>query len=289
VVAPPAALDAARAEAGADERAQFHRSRRRAVRIAAAPAVVVLLVVGAIVVPAVSPLVGLVAGVAAGVVWWVVTLRGAQRVLLRALRADMAEADGIARAENLVDGLCATMGLASPDVLVIDDDSRNAIAIGRRPGDAVLVVTSGLLATLPPESIEGVLAHELTHIKSGEVAPATVAAAVLLPLAAFAPSTGDIVHRWAGRGREFRADADAVRVTRYPPGLRHALATMIDGPQPGQRSGLTGTAVARATRWLWTVALPDPAAGDAPRPGAPDAAVGELDAVAVRIAALDEW
>jgi len=250
--------------------------------IAAAPSAVVLLVVGVVVGVLAGPIAGVVAGVVAGVLWWLGTLRLASRVLVGRLGATMAEVEGIGRAETIVEGLCATMGLPTPDVRVVEDRSRNAVALGRRPDDAVLVVTTGLLASLPPVSLEGVLAHELSHVKSGDVAAATVAAAVLLPFARLTPGAGDIAHRWAGRGREFRADADAVRVTRYPPGLRDALAAMSAGPGPDPVSRLAGTtAVARATRWLWTVALPH---GDAQ-----EDVTGVLDASAVRIAALDEW
>jgi len=127
------------------------------------------------------------------------------------------------------------------------------------------------------------LAHELTHVKNGDIAPATVAVAVLLPVALVTASVGATVHRWAGRGREFRADADAVRVTRYPPGLRDALAAMVAGPVPLAPSPLADGALARTTRWLWAVALPGPGTEPGEKGG-----VGELDAPLSRIAALDE-
>ena len=246
-----------------------------------------LVVVGAIVALSVSVVVGLIGGAAAGLAWWVVTLVGGRRVLLHALRTQVSDDANVARAENLVDGLCATMGLVVPEILVVDDPSRNAVAFGWRPGDAALVVTAGLLADLGPVPLEGVLAHELAHIKRGDIAPATVAAAVLLPVAAFAPSAGSLVHRWAGIGREFRADTVAVGITRFPPGLREGLTTMVHGPVAAVPSPLADSAVARATRWLWAVALPVPGAPGAAAAGA-DPLTGQLDAPLVRIAALDE-
>jgi len=107
---------------------------------------------------------------------------------------------------------------------------------------------------------------------------------VLLPLARLLP-VAELVHTLAGRGREFSTDRLAVSVTRYPPGLRDALVLMAEGPAPAPSSPLAEGGVARATRWLWTVALPDTPHSTALRSGA----VGELDAPAVRIAALDEW
>jgi Zn-dependent protease with chaperone function len=280
-VAQPAALEDARADLLSDQRTAAHHAHRRARLIAAAPGFVVFVVVGVIVTLAASPLAGVIAGVVAGALWWTFTLREARRVVLRSMRVEDVDADGMARLENLVDGLCATMGLTPPEVRTIEDSSVNAIVVGRRPDDAVLVVTTGLLTTLDPVALEGVLAHELTHVKNGDIAPATVAVAVLLPLAVFSASVGDTVHRWAGRGREFRADADAVRVTRYPPGLRDALSTMASGGPARPSSPLAAGAMARATRWLWAVALPGPAGSGA--------GAGELDAPAARIAALDEW
>jgi Zn-dependent protease with chaperone function len=190
----------------------------------------------------------------------------------------------LARAENLVDGLCATMGLEPPDILVIDESTRQALALGRKSGVAVLVVTSGLLDALDPVSLEGVLAHELVHVKRADIAPATMAAAMLLPVAGFIPVSG-LVHTLAGRGREFRTDRLAVAVTRFPPGLHDALVLMAEGPAPRAPSALTRRGVARATRWLWTVALPETPGGDVM---SPDVA-GELDAPAVRLSTLAEW
>jgi Zn-dependent protease with chaperone function len=283
----PAALEDARADLLSDQRTAAHHAHRRARLIASAPAVVVLVVVGAVVTLAASPLAGAIAGVVAGILWWTFTLREARRVVLRSMRVQDVDVEGLARLENLVDGLCASMGLTPPEIRTIHDPSGNAIVVGRRPDDAVLVVTTGLLVSLDPVALEGVLAHELIHVKNGDIAPATVAVAVMLPLALFSASVGDTVHRWAGRGREFRADADAVRVTRYPPGLRDALSAMSSGASPQPPSPLAQGAMARATRWLWAVALPDP--GGTGTGARTATATGGLDAPAARIAALDEW
>jgi hypothetical protein len=194
----------------------------------------------------------------------------------------------LARAENLVDGLCASMGVVPPDIVVVDEEARDALALGCRRNAAVLVVTSGLLHALDPVALEAVLAHELVHVKRGDIAPATVAAAVLAPLAPLFSQVSGWVHAMAGRGREFRTDRLAVAVTRYPPGLRDALVLMAEGPLPRLPSVLAGRGVARTTRWLWTVALVDATGGATPST-VMRAAEGELDAPGVRIAALDEW
>jgi Zn-dependent protease with chaperone function len=200
---------------------------------------------------------------------------------------------------------------------VVEDDARNALALGRGPRTAALVLTSGLADALDPVALEGVLAHELTHIKRNDIAPATVSSALLMPLAVCVPGMGALVHRLAGRGREFHTDRLAVAVTRYPPGLREALSEITVGPPPRPHSSLSGSAVARTTRWLWTVALPvagsvagaevrsvasaqaaeaaeatqaESVPSTEPVPAfASGQVVGELDAAPVRIAALDEW
>jgi len=263
---------------------EFHHNRRRALLIAAVPGIVVFVLVTAACTAAGLVALGAVAGAVAGLVVWFALWRGATRILLRALAVRPGGEAELARADNIVDGLCATMGVEPPDIVVMDEWARQAIALGRKSGAAVLVVTSGLLQSLDPVALEGVIAHELVHVKRADIAPATMAAAVLLPLATFLPVSG-LVHGLAGRGREFRTDRLAVAVTRFPPGLREGLVLMADGPAPRVPSPLTRRGVARTTRWLWTVALPETPGGDVMRWNV----VGELDAPALRVAALDEW
>jgi Zn-dependent protease with chaperone function len=263
---------------------EFHHNRRRALGIAAVPGIVVFVVIAAVFVAVDLALVGVVAGAVVGVLVWLTLWRGATRVLVRALGARPGNDEELARAENLVDGLCATMGVEPPEILVIDEWARQALALGRRSGAAVLVVTSGLLESLDPVCLEGVLAHELVHVKRADIAPATVAAALVLPFAGLLPVSG-LVHSLAGRGREFRTDRLAVAVTRFPPGLHDALVLMAEGPAPRAPSALTRRGVSRATRWLWTVALPETPGGDVMRWNI----VGELDAPALRVSSLAEW
>ncbi len=270
--------------APSDEAALARRNRRRGLGIAALPGVVVGAVVAVVGVVLVGP-VGLAAGVAVGILLGVGTWWGATPVLVRALHAEPADEDDYARVFNQMEGLCATMGLALPTLCVVDDDLVGALVLGRRRRVAVLVVTSGLAESLDPVQLEGVLAHELVHVKSADIVPATMAAAVALPLVAVLPGTADLVHALAGRGREFRTDQLAVSVTRYPPGLREALALMIDGPGSRPPSPLAGRGVADVTRWLWTVSLAEGGGARRSRGGA----TGKLDDAAVRIAALDEW
>lgn len=248
------------------------------------PGVVVGIVVAVVCLVLIEPVVAVVAGLVIGIIVWVGTWWGATPALVHALQAEPADEDDYARVFNQVEGLCATMGLAIPTVCVVEDDVLEALALGRRRRVAVLVVTSGLADALDPVQLEGVLAHELVHVKCADIVPATMAAAVALPLVAVLPGMANLVHALAGRGREFRTDQMAVGVTRYPPGLREALALMVDGPTPRTPSPLAGRGVALATRWLWTVSLAEATGGRRSQGGA----AGDLDAAAVRIAALDE-
>jgi heat shock protein HtpX len=246
---------------------------------------VVGIVVAAVCIALVDVIVAVVAGVLVAVALAMVTWRAATPALIRALHAEPADEDDDARVFNQVEGLCASMGLVPPAVYVVDEEALGAVTFGRRRRLAVLVVTSGLVDVLDPVQLEGVLAHELVHVKCADIVPATMAAAVALPLVAVMPGAAGLVHTLAGRGREFRTDQRAVSVTRYPPGLRDALALMVDGPVPSPSSPLSGRGVALVTRWLWTVSLPDPAGGRRSGGGV----AGELDAADVRISALDEW
>ena len=275
--APPEAAKPTRA-AGPRE-AKGATGFGRALAIAGIPGLVVLvLVVGigsALGAPVISAIVGVVlaAGTWAGV-WF-----GASRFVLRRLGGGPAVESDVPRAANLVDGLCATMGLPFPELILLDDPFRGALVVGRNDQTAALVLTTGLLRALDPVELEGVLAHELSHVKSGDVVPATMAAAVLLPVASIWPGSSELVRRLAGSGRELAADERASAVTRYPPGLRGGLVKMAAGPPPVAPSALASAGTGRVLRWLWTVV---------PEVLSPASVVGVLDAPATRVAALDE-
>ncbi len=251
--------------------------------VTAGPGLVVAVVVLAVLGPLVSWVVAAAVAVVVGAALWSSLWFGSTAALVRALGAELADEDRDPRPFTLTEGLCAGMGLTQPDIRIVEDPWPSALALGLRRGDANLVVTRGLLELLDPVQLEGVLAHELVHLKRADTGPVTAAAALLLPVAALVPAGADLLHRLAGAGREFATDALAVGITRYPPGLSQALGAMVDagaGIGPAG-SPLVAGRVGRLTRWLWTAVLGDPPTGEA--------LVGELDAPATRIAALDEW
>ena len=96
-------------------------------------------------------------------------------VALRMSRARPADPVEYARLHNLVEGLCIAAGLPKPRVYVIDDPAPNAFATGRDPRHAAIAVTTGLLEKMNRVELEGVLAHELSHVKNYDILVSTLA------------------------------------------------------------------------------------------------------------------
>ena len=231
----------------------------------------VLLIIGFIVVVAVIGFAfglvfgnGIVATVVALVVGAIVAFTSywkADKIALAVSRARPADPQEYARLHNIVEGLCIAGGLPKPGVYVIDDQAPNAFATGRDPKHAAIAVTTGLLEKMNRVELEGVVAHELSHIRNYDILISTLAvtmvgAAALLadmgvrmmwwnggrvarsgdrdsrgnPLALLgfallilAPIVAKAMQAAISRNREPLADVSACQLTRYPPGLISAL------------------------------------------------------------------
>jgi heat shock protein HtpX len=173
---------------------------------------------------------------------------------------------------NVVEGLAIAAGISTPRCYVIDDTSPNAFATGRNPQNAVICVTKGLLEKMNRVELEGVVAHEMSHIKNYDVRLQTVvvvmagvvallsdwmlrsffwgggrrrsrergggsgAGAILvavgLLLALLSPLIATIIQLAVSRKREFLADASGAMLTRYPPGLASALRKLAADTEP---------------------------------------------------------
>lgn len=196
-----------------------------------------------------SPMPGLVLGVLLGAVVSILAYAFGERMALAAAGARPVAAEQEPRLQNVVEGLCRALGLSKPRLHIVPDAAPNAFSAGRGPTHASLAVTRGLLEGMNRLELEGVIAHELSHVRDGGVLPATFAAAIgmLVPI----PLLAQLPRLALAKGREIEADAKAVATTRYPPGLASALRSI-------SRSGSEMLRARSATAHLWLAA---PAAG----------------------------
>lgn len=178
---------------------------------------------------------------------------------------------------RLVENLAIAGGLPTPALYLIDDPAPNAFATGRDAKHAIVAVTTGLRQRLDNQELEGVLAHELSHIGNRDMLVATVAAvfaglivtivhlvfrmdmggrgrdrresgglATVFMLLAFliVPLAATLLRLAISRQREFLADASGALLTRYPDGLARALEKIGSAPGALRRSP-------EATAHLW--------------------------------------
>jgi hypothetical protein len=176
------------------------------------------------------------------------------------------------RVENLVEGLCATLGVAHPPLFVVEDPRIN-LAMVATPTGAVMVVTAGVLDRLDLVELEGVVAHGLAHMRLEAVKRGTLAATMPSFL-----GNDAVRHRLAGSGRLLRADEVAAAAVRYPAGLQSVLDRCVADGSPSEGTFFASDRFMR-TRWMWFD----------PMPGREDEVVDELDAPAVRSQVLSEW
>jgi heat shock protein HtpX len=187
-------------------------------------------------------------------------------IALRVSRAHPADPEEYKRLHNLVEGLCIASGLPKPRVYIVDDPAPNAFATGRNPRNAAIAVTTGLLEKMNRVELEGVLAHELSHIRNYDILVSTLAVTLVggiailtdtairmmwwnggrvprdgdhdngnnplafvgFALLIFAPILAKAMQATISRQRETLADVSACQMTRYPPGLIAALEKLRD-------------------------------------------------------------
>jgi heat shock protein HtpX len=189
------------------------------------------------------------------------------KIVLGMYRAERVTNESHPDLYNSVENLSITAGLPMPNVYVIPDDAPNAFATGRNKNHAAVVVTSGLLARLNKTELEGVLAHELSHVgnkdillstvvivlvgfvsllahfflrgmmwgggrRDGDSRGANIFAILGLVLAILAPIAVTLIQLAISRKREYLADASGALLTRYPEGLASALEKIRDYDQP---------------------------------------------------------
>jgi heat shock protein HtpX len=204
------------------------------------------------------------------------------RLVLAMSRAKPADPVAQARLHNIVEGLAIAAGIGKPKVYIVDDPAPNAFATGRNPQHSAVAVTTGLLEKMDRVELEGVIAHEMSHIRNHDILVTTIAvtltaAVVLLAdwmlrafwfgggrrrnnegnnpialviavgglvLALLSPLIAQLIQAAVSRKRESLADVSGIELTRYPPGLISALKKLRDDTTVVR----TGS---RATAHLW--------------------------------------
>jgi len=179
-----------------------------------------------------------------------------------------AEADNQAL-YHLVENLCITAGLPMPKIYIMPDAAINAFACGRNPQHSSIAITTGALEKLKKDELEGVIAHELSHVKNYDILVMTVIIVLIglitllsdwflrfrlfggrkssdreggqlemillvagIILLILSPIIGQLIQLAISRKREFLADASGALLTRYPAGLANALEKIAIENQP---------------------------------------------------------
>jgi len=191
------------------------------------------------------------------------------KIALRSTGAKEADSVQYLELHRILENLAITAGLPKPRLYVIDDAAPNAFAAGRDPKHAVVAVTTGLLTRLERSELEGVIAHELSHIGNRDILVMTVAVVlagfiaiisdIFLRMSFFggggdrdnknpfllvagivaivlAPIAAQLIQMAVSRRREFLADASGALLTRYPEGLASALQKISAYGAPMRRA-----------------------------------------------------
>jgi heat shock protein HtpX len=210
------------------------------------------------------------------VIWfvmWMTSISAGDKVLLSIAGARELPARELPQLRNVVEEMTIAAGLdQTPRIFLIDDPAPNAFAAGRKPEQALVAVTTGLLGMLDRDELQGVIAHEIGHIKNRDVALMTTAGVMLgaivllgeatmramwwgggyrsrssnrngnaaaligVLLLILAPIVAQMLYFSLSRRREYLADASGARFTRYPEGLASALEKIggVAKPQADQ-------------------------------------------------------
>lgn len=190
--------------------------------------------------------------------WW------SDKIVLGMSNAQLVDHDNGREIYHLVENLCITAGLPVPKIYIIEDSAPNAFATGRDPKHAAIALTTGILAKLDKAELEGVIAHELSHIGNRDILISTVATVLvgtvilitdwssrsamfgsrdnddnnngwiglvfIIILSILAPLSAQMLQLAVSRKREFLADASGALLTRYPEGLARALEKISADP-----------------------------------------------------------
>ena len=226
---------------------------------------------------------GLMAAVSVG--WSAVSLAFGDKMVLAMANAKQIDKADAPQLYNVVEEMAIAAGVPMPKVMVLETDALNAFATGNKPGNGTIAVTRGLLNSLSRDELQGVVAHEMSHLANldtrymvvvgvtvGLIAlvcdmllrslawgrgnrssssdkkggGAAILVILLLVVAILAPIAAKFVQMAVSRQREYLADATSVRFTRNPSGLISALGKLAEKAEPFP-------GVSRATQHLFIV------------------------------------
>jgi heat shock protein HtpX len=203
-----------------------------------------------------SLLFGLIIALVFGLIYSLIVWYAGSNILLTLSNAKPVTKQEYPHLYHAVEGLSLAAGIPTPKAYVIEDKALNAFATGRNPQNSAIVVTTGLMEKLNREELEGVIAHEMSHIKNYDIRAMMIASVmtgviVLLSdvmlrsflfgggrkegkgnaliivlaivLAILAPLIAQMIKLAISRKREYSADAGAAVLTRYPKGIANAL------------------------------------------------------------------
>ena len=192
------------------------------------------------------------------------------KIVLASMRARPAEKSEFPHFVNSVEALALAAGLPVPKPYVIDDPAPNAFATGRDPQHAVICATTGLINMMDRQELEGVIAHEMSHVKNYDIRFMMLVAVMVgaialmadwfwwsgrlggfrsrnsrdsgqlgmillvigIALAILAPISAMLIQAAISRRREYLADASGAMLTRFPEGLANALEKIEKDPEP---------------------------------------------------------
>ncbi len=211
--------------------------------------------------------------------WW------SDKIVIATTGARLLPESAAPEVHNIIENLAITSGLPKPRIYIVDSPQPNAFATGRNPEHAVVAVTTGILRLMNRTELEGVLAHELSHIGNRDMLISTVAVVLVgfvqllsdmflrsmwwgggrdregggnaiflligIALAILAPIAAILIQLAVSRRREYLADTSGALLTRYPEGLAAALEKLARDHTPMRQAN-------HATAHLW---LDDPYQG----------------------------
>ena len=186
------------------------------------------------------------------------------KIVLKMYKAQEVSESSAPDLHYIVRNLAMKASLPMPRVFIIPEDTPNAFATGRNEAHAVVAVTEGIMRILTKEELEGVIAHELSHIKNKDMLISSIAATIagaismlatmaqwaaifgggrssdddngggiigLIAMAIFAPLAASVIQMSISRSREYLADAGGASITKNPYGLASALEKLTKASQ----------------------------------------------------------